>query len=374
MIPRPLDPWRQGRALTIGACYLAGALGTVCYGEIAATRPAPTEEVEVDVAGAPDSEAKPGVGRVKQDAFLVPPPDAPAGSITRNLFESPLPNGVTLTQIGAREGGNTDTDGVAPVADPASAGEPAAVLADRTVVYDLKAFGRKAGEYVVAVRGRCNKPPGAPSCRLRLALNGSDLTVMSFSDSVSLQSRVIQSARLNPQGNGLGLLSMGDSSLELTHLSLMPLGPSLDLNVGTPSARPYLVAGFYDDESDGNRRAAWSSGERSVIALPIAPRPDRAYVVRITAHAVEALAPLTVEARLNGKPLGSEKFGAGWGYHSYPVPRGSLQSGANLLELSYPTTVQPAEVEPGSEDHRALAVRIEKVWVTPSDGPADQPR
>lgn len=90
--------------MTIGACYLAGALGTVCYGEIAATRPAPTEEVEVDVAGAPDSEAKPGVGRVKQDAFLVPPPDAPAGSITRNLFESPLPNGVTLTQIGAREG------------------------------------------------------------------------------------------------------------------------------------------------------------------------------------------------------------------------------------------------------------------------------
>ncbi len=354
--------------MVIGACYLAGALGTVCYGEYASTRPAPTEQVEVEVGGDAQQDSKPSVGPVRQNAFQVPPPKEPAGSVTLRLYEAPLPNGVTMTQIGAvEEPANVDTDSVAPPAQRASTAEPASVLATSNVVYDLKAFQRKASEYVVAVRGRCAKAPGTPSCRLRLTLNGGDLTVMSFSDSLSVQSRVIRSAQLNPQGNTIGLVSMGDSALELTHLSLMPLGYSAELNIGTPSARPYLVSGFYDDEADGNRRAAWSSGERSVIAIAIAPQAANQYEVRITGHAIEALAPLNVEARLNGKPLGVQKFGAGWGYYTYQVPAGVLQKGTNLLELSYPTSVRPAETDPGSGDERELAVRLEKVWVTPKD-------
>ncbi|MEZ4375409.1 MAG: hypothetical protein R3B07_31650 [Polyangiaceae bacterium] len=163
-------------------------------------------------------------------------------------------------------------------------------------------------------------------------------------------------------------MSLGDSALELTHLTLMPLGRSIDLDIGTPSARPFLVQGFYDDESDGERTAAWSSGVRSVIALALDPEATNAYEVRITGHAIEGLAPLNVEARLNGKSIGTQKFGAGWGYYTYSVPASLLQKGTNLLELSYPTSVRPSETEPGSKDQRELAIRIEKIWVTPADG------
>lgn len=351
----------------IGVSYLAGSVATICYGEYAATRPAPVEQLqEVESEGSPLG--KPTVGPVARDAFQVPPPSAPAGSQTLQLFGAPLPVGVTMTQIGGEvPPEDTDTDSVAPALDELPSGEPAAVLAAQTVSYDLKPLARKAGQYVIAVRGRCNKPAGTPSCRIKLTLNGSDLAVLTFSDSLSLQSRVIQSALLNPQGNTIGMLSQGDSALELTHLSLTPLGRSAELNVGAPSARPYLVQGFYDDEADGNRRAAWSSGERSVIALALDPEPTSPYEVRITGHAIEALVPLEVEGRINGRPLGKQKFGAGWGYHTYSVPSGVLQKGTNLLELSYPTSVRPAETEPGSKDQRQLAVRIEKVWLSPTD-------
>ncbi|MGE0324670.1 MAG: hypothetical protein AB7K71_07205 [Polyangiaceae bacterium] len=367
MTARPLDPWRQGRALAIGACYLAGTLATVCYGEYAATRPAPTERVEVEVAGDATPLGKPTFGSSKPTVAPAAA-HAPAGSLTLRLFDAPLPSGVTMTQLGvAEKPAAVDTDSVAPAVDESS-GEPAAVLATGTVVYDLKSLARKAGQYVIGVRGRCNKPTGTPSCRVKLALNGSDFATLSFSDSLSLQSRVIQSAMLNPQGNAVGLVSLGDSALEVTHLTLMPLGRSIDLDVGTPSARPFLVQGFYDDESDGERTAAWSSGVRSVIALALDPEATNAYEVRVTGHAIEGLAPLNVEARLNGRSIGTQKFGAGWGYYTYSVPANLLQKGTNLLELSYPTSVRPSETEPGSKDQRELAIRIEKIWVTPADG------
>ncbi|MCA9644819.1 MAG: hypothetical protein KC492_29215 [Myxococcales bacterium] len=367
MTARPLDPWRQGRALAIGLCYLGGTLATVSYGEYAATRPAPAEQVEVEVEGDAKPLGQPSVAR-KNPTGVLAPSAPPPGSLTLRLFDAPLPGGVTMTQLGVEaQPASADTDAIpSPVEE--SGGEPAAVLATPTVVYDLKALARKAGQYVLGLRGRCNKAPGTPSCRVKLTLNGSDLATLSFSDSLSLQSRVIQSALLNPQGNALGLVSLGDSALELTHLTLMPLTPSIDLDVGTTSARPFLVDGFYDDESDGERSAAWSSGNRSVIALALDPEATNSYEVRITGHAIEGLAPLNVEARVNGKSIGSQKFGAGWGYYTYSVPPSVLQKGTNLLELSYPTSVRPAETEPGSKDQRQLAIRLEKIWVTPADG------
>lgn len=368
---RAFDTSRPARHVGISAALLVGATGLVWSGEHSWRQTADVDLATLDPVTLEATQAVPSstVVRVRPSDFEAPVPSPPPGSVTLRLFDSPIAAGLALSQLTDPAPTNTlspavGDDSVPPVEEEDAVAEPA-VSVTTNVELDF-VVQPLATRYALSVRGRCAQPESddGDNCKLTLKLNGSAVARLGFGEDPSLQTTLLDSAKLNPGGNKLRLEIEGESDLLLTHLTLMPISEKLELNIGTPEARPYLVRGFYPDEADGNRRAAWSSELTSVVALVLEPKSS-AYELRLLAHAAPGIAPLGVKATLNGKALGSRDFGQGWGYYSYEVPSGVLRRGGNQLELVYPTQTRRKETEPGSSDSRLLSVRLERLWLAP---------
>lgn len=365
---RALDSSRPARNVGISLALVLGAGLLVWSGEHAWSQaPAADSTTLASVtleAAAPSS----SVVRVRPSDFETPVPSPPPGSVTLRLFDSPIAAGLALSQL-TQAPTNTlspsvGADVVPPAEDEDAVSEPAvSVSSSAELAFTLQPL---AARYALGLRGRCAQPERdeGDNCEVALKLNGSPLARVKFSEDASLQTTLLDHSKLNPGGNRLRLEVEAESDVLLTHLTLMPISEKLELNVGTPEARPYLLSGFYADEADGNRRAAWSSELSSALALVVEPKAS-AYEVRLLAHAAPGIAPLAVKATLNGKPLGSRNFGQGWGYYSYEIPSGALRRGGNQLELIYPTATRRSETEPGSNDSRLLSVRLERLWLAP---------
>ncbi len=356
-VSSPLDPRRQERAVAFAALTLLGAAALTFTGERAAMTalgPAPVPSVSV---------------RVRSSDYEASAPKPPPGSLTIDLTTAPLTDGSHLPQRSFMP----------------SAPLPSEALAELTGSGDVLAtfdvnLKPTAARYALSARGRCE---GAPRCPLTLRLGGEALGSVELHPEIDLHTLLLDQRHIIPQGK-LELVSerrTAPGKAQLSHLALSPLGPRVELAVGTPEARPYLVSGFYPDEADGNRRAAWGAGERSRFALVLAP-DDTDYQIQLVAHAHAAVAPLMLKATLEragepatpsaGKPkepsprsLGEQRVGPGWGYVTFRVPRGALTTGVNQLTLHYPTTAKPSDTEPGSSDNRSLAVRYEWLRVSP---------
>jgi hypothetical protein len=142
-------------------------------------------------------------------------------------------------------------------------------------------------------------------------------------------------------------------------LSLRPVAPDLQVDMGTPGGRGLLRSGFSHDERIDGRTAVWSDGQSSEMALPL--RGDRvAHTLTLRAKGYGSQGVTIIwndshEDRLTIPPT--------WSDLSVIVPAGVVQPGLNVLRFVYDSPSRPSD-ESG-HDTRLLAVAYDKASVEP---------
>jgi hypothetical protein len=142
-------------------------------------------------------------------------------------------------------------------------------------------------------------------------------------------------------------------------VALLPVADRIEVPIG-PKAAGHLIDGFSKLEG----RTVWSLGPRSKVGAVLAPKAV-GYQLRVRGHALPAIAPLGVTAKVNGTALGAAAYTPKVGETTWDVPAQVLRAGVNEVEFSYPKTEQPAAYNPKSTDTRELAIRFYEIALTP---------
>lgn len=150
-------------------------------------------------------------------------------------------------------------------------------------------------------------------------------------------------------------------------MGLRPSSHALNVEVGHPDDRAYLVNGFTQDPPWGApKRFVFSEGQTSRMAFPLKPS-DGPYTMALTAFAFEPLAPVEVTVRINdAEPVGKLKLTKEDKKQELTIPAGVLVAGTNSLVFEYSKTGKPSELIEGSQDVRELAAGISVVHVHPA--------
>jgi len=169
---------------------------------------------------------------------------------------------------------------------------------------------------------------------------------------------VVKPSAANPASHDERELAVRFRRIELT-----PVMAASRLDVGTSSARPFLLSGWSSDEREGDRNAVWTNGPRAAVVLSLAgiARP----VLRLSAHGYARALPIAVSVGLNGKAVGAFAAPDGWQDIAVPLPAGDYSPEGDVIELAFDRTLRPSELNPQSNDHRQLALRVDRLWVEP---------
>ena len=149
-----------------------------------------------------------------------------------------------------------------------------------------------------------------------------------------------------------------------------PLAP-LPTRVVAGELRGELDVGLWDDlyligellhqvETDEEHSFRWTSS-RAAFLLPGMPEDAESVVLRVKSSGL--MGQQTAEAWLDGWPLGERPVPARLGDLRFPVPPAwkPASNGVARLEIRVPAVV-PREVDPDSNDHRELGIRVERVF------------
>ncbi|TNE90059.1 MAG: hypothetical protein EP330_09530 [Deltaproteobacteria bacterium] len=135
------------------------------------------------------------------------------------------------------------------------------------------------------------------------------------------------------------------------------------LDVGAPSARDSLLAGWGTNEQSGDVSWAWTVGPEATLNIPASG--DALDVdLRVRAYRWEGAAEAILEVLVNGDSVASLHPGVAWGTHRVAVPASALRAGDNTIALRPSPIASPAEVGDG-KDQRELGVALERAVVTP---------
>ncbi|MFI5178631.1 MAG: hypothetical protein ACHQO8_08710, partial [Vicinamibacterales bacterium] len=145
-----------------------------------------------------------------------------------------------------------------------------------------------------------------------------------------------------------------------TSLSGMSRGPTLD--VGTGAVRPFLYAGFADDEGGPDRTFAWVENGHAEVLVPRRSRADAEIEVVCEPHLPTRASTQEMSAVLNGVLLATVPMREGWQTVSLPAPARAWQFGINELHLSFSNAVSPREAGVG-DDARRLSAAIDRLTV-----------
>jgi hypothetical protein len=154
------------------------------------------------------------------------------------------------------------------------------------------------------------------------------------------------------------------SNVELRRVELAPLLDRALLDIGSATARVYLLGGFSGDEGSPLGNSAWSDDAISHIVVPLDPRTS-AYRIELHGHALAVLSPLKVELRVNRQSMGTVELGASPATQTLVVPPGAFRHGVNVVDLVYAATAAPHDADSASRDTRQLAVRLDWLKVRP---------
>jgi arylsulfatase A-like enzyme len=136
------------------------------------------------------------------------------------------------------------------------------------------------------------------------------------------------------------------------------------IDFGTPSARPFLLAGFHSDEVTPRQTLVWSQGDRSSIGLILADRRPRRLHIHCWPLAYPHAPPQVVKFSLNGVTLVTRQLKRRVQTIQIELPVGPQRVGMNRLEVRYSDVQQPARVVPNSTDGRKLALAWDWVRVS----------
>jgi hypothetical protein len=130
------------------------------------------------------------------------------------------------------------------------------------------------------------------------------------------------------------------------------------VNVADPGDSAQLVRGFSNVEADAWR---WSASKFSLVLRPPAGAAQNGAKLQLvfTLHdaVVNKLGPVTVNATVNGTPVGAETFSAVGDYtYSHEVPASALGSDVVTVEFSTDKALAPTD-----KDKRELALIVKSI-------------
>lgn len=328
--------FRRALNLTVAATALAATAlaGTAC--SRSEQRPKP-ETSKLQPLEATEKKAKPPKKK--------PEPKWPAAVAGTLLVDPQRPlEGVTTTGWQpARE----DDRALAKLTEPKA-----------TVQFDLAPV---PGDYVLTGVARAK---GAKSTKLTPTLNGKPLPAWTVTDEWAMYTSKVPKDLLGASKDELALAAGTEkepAGVELDSVALLPVSDRATIEMGAPLGG-HLIDGFYRVERG---KVRWSRGKQSTLGVVLAPGKGP-YTLEILGSAFPPLSPIGTTVTINGKSVGSVAFGKKYGKTSLDVPAGVLVSGLNRIELSYDKSGQPS-AHGKSKDERDLAVRIERVIISPKE-------
>ena len=142
------------------------------------------------------------------------------------------------------------------------------------------------------------------------------------------------------------------------------------IDLGSPAARPHLLAGFGDD---GNG-FAWAIGTESIVEFHLAEPRDLRLSARCMPLEFPGALPQSVAFELNGHPGPRVALGAGMAEYAVAFPAASTRAGWNRLRLRHAWARAPRDV-PLNPDRRLLSVawdfiRFEGIAAEPGATPS----
>jgi hypothetical protein len=154
-------------------------------------------------------------------------------------------------------------------------------------------------------------------------------------------------------------------AVRFSRVQLLPMEATKDLNLGTSGARPFLLEGWSGDERDGERDAIWSNGPRASVVLSL--KGITKPILRLSAQGYGRALPIGVKVTLNGKTVGAFAAPDSWQTISVPLPNAAYTDPGELLAFEFDHTRRPTDDNPKSHDQRALALRVDRIWVESED-------
>jgi hypothetical protein len=139
-----------------------------------------------------------------------------------------------------------------------------------------------------------------------------------------------------------------------TRTEELPPHPRI-LEAGTPSSRQHFESGFLRPESEPGSSFRWANRERSTILFR---RPPGARLAILEAAPLEGL-PLEVEARLDGRILGTKELAPGWQEVAFALPAARSEEGVERLSLHWSSLREASAADPRKLAARVRALRLE---------------
>jgi hypothetical protein len=142
--------------------------------------------------------------------------------------------------------------------------------------------------------------------------------------------------------------------------AIVPTDVSID--VGAGGDRPFLYAGFANDERGTDRTYAWIEGTRAEILVPRRSRADATIDVTVQPALPTPGTVQQMSVALNGTVLGTATLKEGWQQVSVAAPSRAWQIGVNEVTLALSSAVSPLEAGLGA-DTRRLSAAIDRLNV-----------
>ncbi len=145
------------------------------------------------------------------------------------------------------------------------------------------------------------------------------------------------------------------------------------VDLGTARGRSHLIRGWYDDEH--NRRTGrdfvWSRGDRSEIEFHLGRRRPLSVATTVSPFTAPDLPDQALRVLVNEHEVARFRLRRGWQEYTVELPRDALNRGANRLVFIPDHVWVPAEVRDGTEDRRRLAVAVDAIRFTGTEGRAE---
>jgi hypothetical protein len=204
-----------------------------------------------------------------------------------------------------------------------------------------------------------------------IRVNGTDAGQWSVSNEWDMYAAVLESGLLRAGANTIEFVlpepSKGEKAeiaLVIDSLHLGPLQVSATADLGPANPRGALISGYYGREGEGDDAQSWSAGTKTRVGLLLKPL-NSPYDLELAGAAFGPLAPLGVEAFVNGKSIGRAKLDKAQAY-TFRAPPDAFVTGFNLIELVYDKTAKPSEFDKKSKDMRDLAIRFNRLTAKPA--------
>jgi hypothetical protein len=135
-------------------------------------------------------------------------------------------------------------------------------------------------------------------------------------------------------------------------------GGRLDLVLGTPPARRFLVSGWSGDEFDEKASWTWSTGRQSVLQVPLEAGRDVALTIVLAPFVLPGRSQV-VQIVVNEAALTTLELVPGFESRTVYLP-GRVVRRSNRIELRYAYAVSPKQLGI-SQDPRELGVSVQRI-------------